>query len=63
MNPFEALLLCLVAFGGSLLTFFSGFGLGTLLMPVLAVFFPIEIAIGSEPRRKAISSFVSESRP
>lgn len=46
MNPFEALLLCLVAFGGSLLTFFSGFGLGTLLMPVLAVFFPIEIAIG-----------------
>lgn len=29
----------------SLLTFFSGFGLGTLLMPVFAIFFPIESAI------------------
>ena len=27
------------------LTFFSGFGLGTILMPVFAVFFPVEIAI------------------
>jgi uncharacterized protein len=27
------------------LTLFSGFGLGTLLMPVFAVFFPVEIAI------------------
>jgi len=27
------------------LTFFSGFGLGTLLMPVLAIFFPVELAI------------------
>lgn len=29
----------------STLTLFSGFGLGTLLMPVVAIFFPIEIAI------------------
>lgn len=29
----------------SLLTFFSGFGLGTILTPVFAVFFPVEIAI------------------
>lgn len=29
------------------LTFFSGFGLGTLLMPVLAVFFPVEVAIAA----------------
>jgi uncharacterized protein len=29
----------------SLLTFFSGFGLGTLLTPVFMIFFPIEIAI------------------
>jgi len=29
----------------SLLTFFSGFGLGTLLMPVFAIFFPLEQAI------------------
>lgn len=36
-----AIISCLTA----LLTFFSGFGLGTILMPVFAVFFPIEIAI------------------
>ncbi len=36
----------LVAAGASLLTFFSGFGLGTLLTPVFAVFFPIELAVG-----------------
>lgn len=36
----------LVAAGASLLTFFSGFGLGTLLTPVFALFFPIEIAVG-----------------
>jgi len=28
-----------------MLTFFSGFGLGTILMPVFALFFPLEIAI------------------
>lgn len=28
------------------LTLFSGFGLGTLLLPVFAIFFPIEVAIG-----------------
>ena len=35
----------LVAMGASLLTFISGFGLGTLLLPVFAVFFPLEVAI------------------
>jgi len=35
----------LCAFLASLLTFFSGFGLGTILSPVLAIFFPISIAI------------------
>ncbi|XQW85214.1 TSUP family transporter [Thalassotalea piscium] len=35
----------LVSFFASLLTFFSGFGLGTLLMPIVALFFPIDIAI------------------
>lgn len=29
----------------SILTFFSGFGLGTILLPVFGLFFPIEIAI------------------
>lgn len=35
----------MVAFLTAILTFFSGFGLGTILMPVFAIFFPIEIAI------------------
>lgn len=34
-----------VACAASLLTFFSGFGLGTLLTPVFALFFPVELAI------------------
>ena len=34
-----------VAFLGSLLTLFSGFGLGTLLTPVFGLFFPIHVAI------------------
>jgi uncharacterized protein len=33
------------AFSASFLTFFSGFGLGTLLMPVMAVFLPVPVAI------------------
>jgi uncharacterized protein len=41
----EYILLILVAFGAAMLTFFSGFGLGTILMPVFALFFPLEIAI------------------
>ncbi len=32
---------------GSLLTFFSGFGLGTILLPVFTLFFSLEIAIGA----------------
>ncbi len=41
----EYLIICVVAFLGSGLTLFSGFGLGTLLVPVFGIFFPIEIAI------------------
>ena len=41
----EIVILCLAALITSLLTFFSGFGLGTILTPVFAIFFPIEIAI------------------
>lgn len=41
----EYIIICIVAFLASILTFFSGFGLGTILLPVLALFFPIEIAI------------------
>ncbi len=35
----------LAAFLASVLTFFSGFGLGTILLPVFTIFFPVEIAI------------------
>lgn len=35
----------LVALLASGLTFFSGFGLGTLLMPAFALFFPVDVAV------------------
>jgi hypothetical protein len=41
----EYVIICLVAFLTSILTFFSGFGLGTILLPAFAIFFPIELAI------------------
>lgn len=39
------LVICGVALLTSCLTFFSGFGLGTLLLPAFALFFPVEHAI------------------
>jgi uncharacterized membrane protein YfcA len=41
------LVICTVALVVSALTLFSGFGLGTLLMPAFAVFFPVEVAVGA----------------
>lgn len=41
----EYFIICLAALLGSGLTLFSGFGLGTILVPVFALFFPIDIAI------------------
>lgn len=41
----EIVIISLVAFFTAVLTFFSGFGLGTILAPVFAIFFPIDIAI------------------
>jgi hypothetical protein len=38
-------IIIIVAFAASLLTFFSGFGLGTILLPVFALFFPLDVAI------------------
>jgi hypothetical protein len=40
-----AVLMCVAAFLAGGLTLFSGFGLGTLLMPVVALFLPVEAAI------------------
>jgi len=40
-------LIILAALFVSTLTFFSGFGLGTLLMPVFALFFPLDVAVAA----------------
>lgn len=41
----EIIAVVLAAFFASMLTFFSGFGLGTILLPVFAIFFPVDVAI------------------
>lgn len=41
----EIVIIGLVALVASILTFFSGFGLGTILLPAFAIFFPVEVAI------------------
>lgn len=41
----EIILISIVAFLVAILTFFSGFGLGTILTPVMMIFFPVEVAI------------------
>ena len=44
-NQLELIIVCVASLAASSLTLFSGFGLGTLLMPVIAIFFPLELAI------------------
>ena len=39
------LLIALSSFFVAGLTFFSGFGLGTLLLPLFALFFPVPVAV------------------
>ena len=41
------LFVCIVAFAGSTLTLFSGFGLGTVLLPAMAVLFPPAEAVAA----------------
>ena len=41
----EIIAVVLAALLASMLTFFSGFGLGTILLPVFAIFFPVDVAI------------------
>lgn len=43
----DFVLIAAVAFGASLLTFYSGFGLGTLLLPAFALFAPLPLAIAA----------------
>lgn len=42
----EIAIISLAAFIVAILTFFSGFGLGTILTPVFMIFFPVDLAIG-----------------
>ncbi|OFY84687.1 MAG: hypothetical protein A3F72_16090 [Bacteroidetes bacterium RIFCSPLOWO2_12_FULL_35_15] len=42
----EIVIISLAAFITAILTFFSGFGLGTILTPVFMIFFPVDLAIG-----------------
>ncbi len=41
----DILVISITAAAASLLTFFSGFGLGTILLPVFVLFFPVDLAI------------------
>lgn len=41
----EIIVISVAAFLVAILTFFSGFGLGTILTPVFMIFFPVELAI------------------
>lgn len=43
----DYIVICLVALLVSAMTLFSGFGLGTLLMPAYALFFPLPVAIAA----------------
>lgn len=45
LSEVDYVIICAAALAGSALTFFSGFGLGTVLLPVFGVFFPLDIAV------------------
>lgn len=51
------LTITITAFFASLLTLFSGFGLGTILMPVAAIFFPVATAIALTAFVHLVSNF------
>ena len=50
----DIVVVSIAALFASALTLFSGFGLGTLLMPVVAIFFPVEIAIAINFSRQLV---------
>ena len=47
VEPWQAALVLAVALGASLLSFFSGFGLGTLLLPAFALVAPLDVAVAA----------------
>lgn len=42
------IIVAIIVLIGAILTFFSGFGLGTLLLPVFSLFFPLAIAVTAQ---------------
>lgn len=42
---FEYILIAVVTLFVSIISFYSGFGLGTILMPIIAIFLPLQLAI------------------
>jgi uncharacterized membrane protein YfcA len=55
------LIVAAAAFAISGLTVFSGFGLGTLLLPVFAIFFPVEVAVAATAVVHAANSLLKAS--
>src|ERR1700751_3391298 len=53
----EIVIVSIVALVASLLTFFSGFGLGTILTPVLVIFFPVDVGIALTGREHLLNNF------
>jgi uncharacterized membrane protein YfcA len=47
LENMDYLLICLVSLGVAGVTLFSGFGLGTVLLPAFALFFPLPVAIAA----------------
>jgi len=45
LTNMEIIIICFAALIASALTFFSGFGLGTIMLPVFALFFPVDVAV------------------
>lgn len=43
----EYLIISLIVLLAALMTFFSGFGLGTIMLPVFSIFFPLPVAVGA----------------
>ncbi len=47
MDFLAILVICMTVTFGAGLTFFSGFGLGTIMLPVFSIFFPLPIAVAA----------------
>ena len=64
----SVIVVSVVALVASTLTFFSGFGLGTVLLPAFALFYPVEQAVAltaavhflNPPRRSRVVTHVRE---